>query len=151
MIVVEVLLIAAVLFAVAAVAAGRGDLLGAAPRDLADLGLPAKRPIRSEDLSALRFSMALRGYRMAEVDEVLDRVSAELADRDERIATLEAGAAATAPTLETSAAATAPTLPTEGSQRPAATEGCQRAAPTEGPLSITPTAGSRRVPQEDQG
>lgn len=142
MIVVEVLLIAAVLFAVAAVAAGRGDLLGAAPRDLAQLGLPAERPIRSEDLGALRFSMALRGYRMVEVDEVLDRVSAELADRDERIATLEAGVVATAPTLETSAAATAPTLPTEGSQR---------AAPTEGPLSITPTAGSRRVSQEDQG
>ncbi len=88
-IVLEVLLLAAVLFAVAAVAAGRGDLLADAPRDAADLGLPADRALRATDLESVRFPMVLRGYRMADVDEALDRLAAELADRDERIAELE--------------------------------------------------------------
>ncbi|MBC7375243.1 MAG: DivIVA domain-containing protein, partial [Frankiales bacterium] len=43
-----------------------------------------------EDVAGVRFAMAPRGYRMAEVDEVLDRLAAELADRDRRLALLEA-------------------------------------------------------------
>lgn len=89
MIVLEVLLLAAVLFAVAAVAAGRGDMLADAPRDGAEGGLPADRPLTPDDVADLRFPMALRGYRMADVDEALDRLAAELAERDERIAELE--------------------------------------------------------------
>lgn len=38
--------------------------------------------LRSEDLSKLRFGVGLRGYRMAEVDLVLDRLIAELAERE---------------------------------------------------------------------
>ncbi|EMY33473.1 hypothetical protein D477_014752 [Arthrobacter crystallopoietes BAB-32] len=41
-----------------------------------------------EDIDGLRFSVALRGYRMDQVDEVLDRLRSELADRDETIAQL---------------------------------------------------------------
>ncbi|MGI8698925.1 MAG: DivIVA domain-containing protein, partial [Mycobacteriales bacterium] len=86
MIVVEVLLLAAVLFGVAAVAAGRGDFLAEAPRDAADSGFSADRPLEAADLADVRFPMALRGYRMAEVDEALARLADELADRDQRIA-----------------------------------------------------------------
>jgi DivIVA domain-containing protein len=96
-IVLEVLLLAAVLFGVAAVAAGRGDALADAPRDGADLGLPADRPLLPADLETVRFPMAVRGYRMAEVDETLDRLAVELAERDERIAELESAAEPTAP------------------------------------------------------
>src|SRR5215218_2844906 len=39
----------------------------------------------AEDLQAVRFSLGFRGYRMDEVDEVLDRASAELASRDAEI------------------------------------------------------------------
>src|SRR5215218_8193933 len=39
----------------------------------------------AEDLQAVRFSLGFRGYRMDEVDEVLDRASAELARRDAEI------------------------------------------------------------------
>lgn len=88
-IVLEALLVLAVLFAVAAVAAGRGDMLADAPRDGPDSGLPADRPLRPDDLGGLRFGMALRGYRMAEVDAALARLTAELADRDARIGELE--------------------------------------------------------------
>ncbi|MCQ1952718.1 DivIVA domain-containing protein [Arthrobacter sp. zg-Y238] len=42
------------------------------------------------DVSRLRFSVALRGYRMDEVDTVLDRFAEALEERDARIRTLEA-------------------------------------------------------------
>ncbi|MCQ1985429.1 DivIVA domain-containing protein [Arthrobacter sp. zg-Y844] len=42
------------------------------------------------DVSRLRFSMALRGYRMDQVDTVLDRFAAALEERDARIRALEA-------------------------------------------------------------
>jgi len=83
------LTVLAVLFAAAALLTSDRPLLAEAPPDTADLGLPAG-PVRPEDVAALRLSMAPRGYRMAEVDEVLDRLTAELADRDRRLAQLEA-------------------------------------------------------------
>ena len=43
-------------------------------------------------LDRLRFSLGFRGYRMDEVDAVLDRVAAELRAPDARIAELEARA-----------------------------------------------------------
>jgi DivIVA domain-containing protein len=45
--------------------------------------------VRADDLERVRFGMALRGYRMAEVDELLDRVAVELRERDDRIRRLE--------------------------------------------------------------
>ncbi|GAB3530016.1 DivIVA domain-containing protein [Arthrobacter monumenti] len=43
----------------------------------------------ADDVDRLRFSPAFRGYRMDQVDEVLDCLRDELAGRDERIAELE--------------------------------------------------------------
>ena len=43
------------------------------------------------DVDKLRFSLGLRGYRMDQVDEVLDRLRDELAAKDLRIAELVAG------------------------------------------------------------
>lgn len=82
------LLTMAVLGVVAAVATGR--LTGGLEEPSTSLpgrGLPHGE-VRAEDLAALRFSPALRGYRMGEVDEVLDRLTHELARRDEEIARL---------------------------------------------------------------
>ena len=78
----------AVLFATA-VLVTRGDpLLAPAPPDRADLVLP-DGTMGPDDVRAVRFSLAPRGYRMREVDEVLDRLAGELAARDARIAALE--------------------------------------------------------------
>lgn len=41
-----------------------------------------------EDIDQVRFDQTLRGYRMGQVDEVLDRLRAELQARDEEIALL---------------------------------------------------------------
>nr|WP_228720881.1 DivIVA domain-containing protein [Arthrobacter sp. 260] len=40
------------------------------------------------DVGAIRFAPALRGYRMDQVDEVLDRLAAALEERDATIAEL---------------------------------------------------------------
>lgn len=59
-------------------------------RDVFRQDLPSDRTLTGEDLRRLRFGVALRGYAMGQVDDVLDRLSVELAARDRRIAELEA-------------------------------------------------------------
>ena len=76
-----------VLFAAAVVSTRDDPLLAPAPQDLPDLALP-EGPLTADDVLGVRFSLAPRGYRMAEVDAVLDRLAAELADRDRRLAGL---------------------------------------------------------------
>ncbi|WP_330173760.1 hypothetical protein OG875_09395 [Streptomyces sp. NBC_01498] len=84
-----------VVTAVTLAVVGGGDrevLPESAPDRLVD-PLPVSRPVSRADLEALRLPVAPRGYRMADVDEVLARLGAELAERDSRIAELEAGLA----------------------------------------------------------
>jgi DivIVA domain-containing protein len=85
---IQVLIVLAVVAAVAAVAAGvvRGGLPDPAS-SLPDPGLPPDR-LHGSDLADVRFSLGLRGYRMDEVDEVLDRAAAELEARDAELAEL---------------------------------------------------------------
>ena len=70
-------LIVLVMGAIAVVASGRGDTLGKAYDDRADVRLPADRAVTGDDLRALRFNTALRGYRASEVDALLDRLASE--------------------------------------------------------------------------
>ncbi len=73
---------------VAAVAVGRlRGGLEEPVRSRRDNALPAGR-LEPADLGRARFSVGLRGYRMDEVDAALDRVQAELAERDAEVATL---------------------------------------------------------------
>ncbi|GGS26427.1 hypothetical protein GCM10010259_34080 [Streptomyces daghestanicus] len=69
-----------------------GPLPEAAPERPAD-ALPAERPVHRADVENLRFPLTVRGYRMADVDDALGRLGAELAERDARIADLEAALA----------------------------------------------------------
>ena len=80
--------------AVAVVAAGRGGSLGPAYDDRADVRLPADRPVTGDDLRALRFNTALRGYRASEVDALIDRLAAQLDDAMATTAGREAKSAA---------------------------------------------------------
>ena len=86
------LLLLAVIVAIALVAAGRGDAMGPAGTRRGPLGQLPPYP-SAEDIDALRFSLGLRGYRMDEVDRVLDHLRDELIIRDLRIAELEASVA----------------------------------------------------------
>ncbi|UQX02843.1 DivIVA domain-containing protein [Streptomyces sp. RerS4] len=89
-----VVVVAAVTLAV--IGGGSEAVLPEAEPDRVADALPETRPVVRADIDALRLPVAPRGYRMAEVDDVLDRLAAELAERDARIAELTA-AAATAP------------------------------------------------------
>ena len=44
--------------------------------------------IAAEDVESVRLPVALRGYRFAETDQLLDRLAAELRERDAEIARL---------------------------------------------------------------
>ena len=77
----------AVLFAVAAVTAGFGDLMKPVFQDARPVGMP-DGAVRPADLDDLRFNVVLRGYKMAEVDAVLHRMARELAERDAVLAEL---------------------------------------------------------------
>jgi DivIVA domain-containing protein len=65
---------------VALVASGRGGSMAPAYDDRPDVVLPADRRIGAEDLRTVRFSLAVRGYRMSEVDALLARMATELED-----------------------------------------------------------------------
>ena len=89
-----VVVVAAVTLAV--IGGGSEAVLPEAEPDRVADGLPESRPVVRADIDALRLPVAPRGYRMAEVDDVLDRLAAELAERDAQIAELRAARAADA-------------------------------------------------------
>ena len=87
------LLIMAVIGLVAAVAAGRiGGGLDDPASSLPGRGLPPG-PFTLEDVDRVRFSPALRGYRMDEVDDVIDRLVDELRRLEDEVAELRAARA----------------------------------------------------------
>jgi DivIVA domain-containing protein len=67
---------------VAVVAVGRGGSMAETFDDRPDATIPAEGPMTGQDLRAVRFSTAFRGYRMSEVDALLERLAA---DRDEPV------------------------------------------------------------------
>lgn len=75
------IVIVAALGAVAVVAAGRGGAMAEVYDDRPDARVPAEGSLSAEDLRRVRFSTAFRGYRMSEVDALLDRLGAELDER----------------------------------------------------------------------
>lgn len=90
-----VVALAVVVAAVTLAVVGGGDkgpLPEAGPERLVDR-LPPDRPVSRADVDGLRFPLAARGYRMADVDDALGRLGAELAERDARIADLESALA----------------------------------------------------------
>ena len=72
------ILIVLALGGIALVAAGRGAPLAEVYDDRPDALVPADGRLRSEDLRRVRFSLAVRGYRMSEVDALLDRLASQL-------------------------------------------------------------------------
>jgi DivIVA domain-containing protein len=67
---------------IAAVAAGRGGSMSESFDDRPDVTIPADGPLSAADLRRVRFTTAFRGYRMSEVDALLDRLAAERETED---------------------------------------------------------------------
>lgn len=80
------------LFLAAALATREDAALVPAGQDVADLGLPVGG-VTAQDVRTVRFGVAVRGYRMSDVDVALGRLAEELERRDRRIADLEGAGA----------------------------------------------------------
>lgn len=79
------IVITAIVAAVVLLALGRGDGLADEEPDDVIVQLPHERQMTASDIESIRLPLALRGYQMAAVDEVLDRLAVELALRDAEI------------------------------------------------------------------
>jgi DivIVA domain-containing protein len=88
--VIGVLLVGGLLFLGASLLLGRGETQPPAELDRSPVELPDDRPVLGDDIRALRLSAALRGYRMTEVDWLIDQFALVLDERDAEIAALEA-------------------------------------------------------------
>ena len=88
--VVGVLVVGALLFLGASLLLGRGETQPPAELDRSPVALPSDRPVTPDDVRSLQFSVTARGYRMTEVDWLLDQLAAVLEERDEQIAALRA-------------------------------------------------------------
>ena len=82
--------VAALGVAAMAAAGGVGQMSAEPVHDTYRQDLPDS-PLTADDLRNLRFGVTLRGYAMAQVDDVLDRLGREIAERDAEIAALRAG------------------------------------------------------------
>ncbi len=100
-----VLVVAVLLFLGASLLMGRGETQPPAEPDRSPVELPDDRPVTGDDVRDLRISVSARGYRMTEVDWLLEQFADALDERDAEIASLrarlaeqrEAGAADAAP------------------------------------------------------
>ena len=88
--VVGVLLVGGVLFLGASLLLGRGETQPPAELDRSPVELPDDRAVTGDDVRALRISVAVRGYRMTEVDWLLDQFALALDGRDDELAVLRA-------------------------------------------------------------
>ncbi|MET0236575.1 MAG: DivIVA domain-containing protein [Kibdelosporangium sp.] len=80
--------VAAVVFLLASVLFGRGEELPPLPPGASPTRLPAT-DVTSADLQGVRFQLVLRGYKMSEVDWVLQRLGDEVDGLRSRVAELE--------------------------------------------------------------
>jgi DivIVA domain-containing protein len=86
--VVGVLIVGGLLFLGASWLLGRGETQPPADLDRSPVELPNDRPVTADDVRALQISVAFRGYRMTEVDWLLDQFARTLEERDAEIAAL---------------------------------------------------------------
>ncbi|SDF46431.1 DivIVA domain-containing protein [Klenkia brasiliensis] len=88
--VVGLVLVGGLLFLGASVLLGRGETQAPAELDRSPVELPDDRPVTGDDVRALQVSVTVRGYRMTEVDWLLDQLAQTIDERDVEIAQLRA-------------------------------------------------------------
>ena len=86
--VIGVLVVGGLLFLGASLLLGRGETQPPAELTRSPVELPDDRPVVGDDVRALRLSPAFRGYRMSEVDWLIDQFAQILDERDAELAAL---------------------------------------------------------------
>ncbi|MCW3843669.1 DivIVA domain-containing protein, partial [Micromonospora yasonensis] len=84
------LTVAAVVFGVTVLVSGRDPGLVPVEPDGRAVPLPGGRPLHESDVAEVRFDTALRGYRMAQVDQAMRRAAYDIGYKSELIGVLEA-------------------------------------------------------------
>jgi DivIVA domain-containing protein len=92
--IVVALVVATIVFGVTVMMGGGDSALTPVEPDGAALPLPSDRPLGEEDIVRTRFDTALRGYRMSQVDQALQRAAYDIGYKGELIGVLEAEVAA---------------------------------------------------------
>jgi len=85
----QLCVVVALLIAVGWIAVGGGGHMSPPTPDRPDPAVPETGLLARGDVDKVRFSVGARGYRMDEVDEILDRLAYEIDVRERRIAELE--------------------------------------------------------------
>ena len=85
----QLCVVVALLIAVGWVAVGGGGHMSPPTPDRPDPAVPDTGLLARDDVDKVRFSVGARGYRMDEVDDILDRLAYEIDVRERRIAELE--------------------------------------------------------------
>ena len=88
--VVGTLVVGGLLFLAGSLLLGRGETQPPAEVDRSPVELPDDRAVTGDDVRGLRMSVALRGYRMTEVDWLLDQFAQTLDERDQELDRLRA-------------------------------------------------------------
>lgn len=90
LLVVVALVVAAIVFGVTVMLGGGDSGLTPVEPDGRAVPLPGDRPLNEEDLIRTKFDTAFRGYRMADVDQALQRAAYDIGYKGELIGVLEA-------------------------------------------------------------
>lgn len=88
--IVVALVVAAIVFGVTVLVSGGDSGLTPVEPDGRALPLPGDRPLGEEDIVRTKFDTAVRGYRMAQVDQALQRAAYDIGYKGELISVLEA-------------------------------------------------------------
>jgi len=92
--IVVALVVAAIVFGVTVMMSGGDPGLTPVEADGQAVPLPTDRPLAENDIAATRFDTTWRGYRMAQVDQALQRAAYDIGYKGELISVLEAEVAA---------------------------------------------------------
>jgi DivIVA domain-containing protein len=88
--IVVALVVASIVFGVTVMVSGGDSGLTPVEPDGRAVPLPSDRPLGEEDIIRTKFDTALRGYRMAQVDQALQRAAYDIGYKGELIGVLEA-------------------------------------------------------------
>jgi DivIVA domain-containing protein len=114
------LVVVLVIGAVTVLLVGSGDTLSDVYEDRPDQTIPVGRPLTSDDLGDISFTTAMRGYRMDEVDALVDRLRADLLVREsaELADTTSAASSTSVAALPETESAVETTMPIPQVERP---------------------------------
>ena len=88
--IVVAVVVAAIVFGVTVMLGGGDSGLTPVEADGRAVPLPSDRPLGEDDISQTKFDVAWRGYRMAQVDQALQRAAYDIGYKGELIGVLEA-------------------------------------------------------------